>query len=164
LFFLYNCITYLRLRLFFRLKPFPSDLLIPVVSVVFSFLTFRNCGFPSTNHFQSSRIPVSRFYGSRLKKQERKPEAYAFCFFGAFRVLILSYVTEPVCYLHIPVSSLPCRTVPEFIDPVFTKTSPKRSFSLKRKRAFWLVFAKTGSIISGTELFLCFLFYRSTIV
>jgi hypothetical protein len=26
--------------------------------------------------------------------------------------------------------------VPEFIDPVFTKTSPKRSFSLNRKRAF----------------------------
>ncbi len=41
-------------------------------------------------------------------------------------------------------------TVPEFIDPVFTKTIPKRSFSLNRKRAFWLVFAKTGSIISGT--------------
>jgi hypothetical protein len=41
--------------------------------------------------------------------------------------------------------------VPEFVDPVFTKTSPKRSFSLNRKRAFWLVFAKTGSIISGTE-------------
>jgi hypothetical protein len=40
--------------------------------------------------------------------------------------------------------------VPEFIDPVFTKTSLKRSFSLNRKRAFWLVFAKTGSIISGT--------------
>ena len=42
--------------------------------------------------------------------------------------------------------------MPEFIDPVFTKTSPKRSFSLNRKRAFWLVFAKTGSIISGTDL------------
>ncbi len=41
-------------------------------------------------------------------------------------------------------------SVPEFIDPVFTKTSPKRSFSLNRKRAFWLVFVKTGSIISGT--------------
>jgi hypothetical protein len=40
--------------------------------------------------------------------------------------------------------------VPEFIDPVFRKTSPKRSFSLNRKRAYWLVFAKTGSIISGT--------------
>ncbi len=45
-------------------------------------------------------------------------------------------------------------TVPEFIDPVFTKTSPKRSFSLNRKRAFWLVFAKTASIISGTGQFL----------
>jgi hypothetical protein len=44
--------------------------------------------------------------------------------------------------------------VPEFIDPVFTKTSPKRSFSLNRKRAFWLVFVKTGSIISGTGVFI----------
>jgi hypothetical protein len=44
--------------------------------------------------------------------------------------------------------------VPEFIDPVFTKTSPKRWFSLNRKRAFWLVFAKTGSIISGTAIYL----------
>jgi hypothetical protein len=35
--------------------------------------------------------------------------------------------------------------------PGFTKTSPKRSFSLNRKRAFWLVFVKTGSIISGTR-------------
>jgi hypothetical protein len=43
--------------------------------------------------------------------------------------------------------------VPEFIDPVFTKTSPKRSFSLNRKRALWLVFAKTGSIISGTGIY-----------
>ncbi len=42
--------------------------------------------------------------------------------------------------------------VPEFIDPVFTKTSPKRSFSLNRKRAFWLVFTKTGSIIPGIGL------------
>jgi hypothetical protein len=42
--------------------------------------------------------------------------------------------------------------VPEFIDPVFTKTSPKRLFSLNRKRAFWLVFANTGSIISGTGI------------
>ncbi len=47
---------------------------------------------------------------------------------------------------------LSIRQVPEFIDPVFTKTSPKRSFSLNRKRAFWLVFVKTGSIISGKEI------------
>ncbi len=40
--------------------------------------------------------------------------------------------------------------LPEFIELVFTKTNPKRSFSLNRKRAFWLVFVKTGSIISGT--------------
>jgi hypothetical protein len=41
-------------------------------------------------------------------------------------------------------------TVPEFIDPVFTKTSPKRSFSVIQNERFGLVFAKTGSILSGT--------------
>jgi hypothetical protein len=38
--------------------------------------------------------------------------------------------------------------VPEFIDPVFAKTSPNRSFSVIKR--FQLVFAKTGSINSGT--------------
>jgi hypothetical protein len=42
--------------------------------------------------------------------------------------------------------------VPEFIDPVFTKTSPKRSFSMSENERFGLVFAKTGSIISGTAI------------
>jgi hypothetical protein len=41
------------------------------------------------------------------------------------------------------------RPVPEFIEPVFTKTSPKRSFSVMQNERFGLVFAKTGSIISG---------------
>jgi hypothetical protein len=36
--------------------------------------------------------------------------------------------------------------VPEFIDPVFAKTSPKRSFSLFETERFGLV----GSINSGT--------------
>jgi hypothetical protein len=40
--------------------------------------------------------------------------------------------------------------VPEFINPVFVKTSPKRSFSLIENDRFELVFAKTGSINSGT--------------
>ncbi len=40
--------------------------------------------------------------------------------------------------------------VPEFIDPVFAKTSPKRSFSVRENERFGLVFAKTGPIISGT--------------
>jgi len=39
-------------------------------------------------------------------------------------------------------------TVPEFIDPVFAKTSPKK---IENER-FGLVFAKTGSINSGTGL------------
>ncbi len=54
------------------------------------------------------------------------------------------------CNMLISGRSHVSQSVPEFIDPVFTKTSPKRSFSLNRKQAFWLVFAKTGSIISGT--------------
>ncbi len=45
-----------------------------------------------------------------------------------------------------------CRNcpVPEFIDPVFTKTSRKRSFSRIGNERFGLVFVKTGSITSGT--------------
>ncbi len=42
--------------------------------------------------------------------------------------------------------------MPEFIEPVFTKTSPKRSFSVTQNERLGLVFAKTGSIILGTEL------------
>ncbi len=41
-------------------------------------------------------------------------------------------------------------SVPEFIDPVFTKTRPKRSFSVIQNEGCGLIFAKTGSIISGT--------------
>ncbi len=40
-------------------------------------------------------------------------------------------------------------SVPELIDPVFVKTSPKRSFSVIQNERFGLVFVKTGSIISG---------------
>jgi hypothetical protein len=36
----------------------------------------------------------------------------------------------------------PC-TVPEIIDPVFAKTSPKRSFSMTEHERFGLVFTKT---------------------
>ncbi len=40
--------------------------------------------------------------------------------------------------------------VPEIIDPVFAKTSPKRSFCMTKNERFWLVFVKTVSINSGT--------------
>ncbi len=35
------------------------------------------------------------------------------------------------------------RPVPEIIDPVFAKTSPKRSFSMTKYERFGLVFTKT---------------------
>jgi hypothetical protein len=38
--------------------------------------------------------------------------------------------------------------VPEFIDPVFAKQAPKRSFSTTGNDRFGLIFAKTGSINS----------------
>ncbi len=38
----------------------------------------------------------------------------------------------------------------EFIDPVFAKTSPKRSFSVIENERFRLVFAKIGFINSAT--------------
>ncbi len=40
--------------------------------------------------------------------------------------------------------------VPEIIDPVLAKTSPKRSFCMNENESFGLVFVKTGSINSGT--------------
>jgi hypothetical protein len=40
--------------------------------------------------------------------------------------------------------------VPEFIDPHFRETSPKRSYSVIENDRIRLVFTKTGSIISGT--------------
>ncbi len=42
--------------------------------------------------------------------------------------------------------------MPEFIDRVFVKTSPKHSYSALENERFGLVFAKTVSIISGTVL------------
>ncbi len=41
--------------------------------------------------------------------------------------------------------------MPEFIDPVFAKTSPIRSFSITENDRFGHVFVKTGSINSGTD-------------
>ncbi len=42
--------------------------------------------------------------------------------------------------------------MPEIIDPVFAKTSPKRSFCKTENERFGLVFVKTGSINSDTGL------------
>ncbi len=41
------------------------------------------------------------------------------------------------------------RQMPEIIDPVFAKTSPKRSFCMTENERFGLVLVKTGSINSG---------------
>jgi hypothetical protein len=42
--------------------------------------------------------------------------------------------------------------VPEFIGPVFVKTSPKRSFSRIEHGRYGLVFAKTGFTNSDTDI------------
>ncbi len=42
--------------------------------------------------------------------------------------------------------------MPEFIDPVFVKTSPKRWFSMTKNERFRLVFVKTGSINSEHQI------------
>jgi hypothetical protein len=44
--------------------------------------------------------------------------------------------------------------VPEIIDPVFAKTSQNARFLLSENERFGLVFVKTGSINSGTEVIL----------
>ncbi len=44
--------------------------------------------------------------------------------------------------------------MPEIIDQVFAKTSPKRLFCMTEKERFGLVLVKTGSINSGTGEYL----------
>jgi hypothetical protein len=44
------------------------------------------------------------------------------------------------------------KSVPEIIDPVFAKTSQNARFLLSENERFGLVFVKTGSINSGTDL------------
>jgi hypothetical protein len=56
------------------------------------------------------------------------------------------------CQLAILLNTSLASAVSEFIDPVFAKTSPKRSFSMSQIERFGLVFAETGSINSGTEV------------
>ncbi len=60
--------------------------------------------------------------------------------------------TKPVCLLSLP----------EIIDPVFAKTSPKRSFSMTENERFGLVFTKTQVYKFGhwTDIYLqfCWLF------
>ncbi len=58
------------------------------------------------------------------------------------------YGWEQVLYAY----TVQCTPVPEFIDPVFGKTSPIRSFCMTENECFGLVFPKTGSINSGTAL------------
>ncbi len=43
--------------------------------------------------------------------------------------------------------------VPEIIDPVYAKTSQNARFLLSENDRFGLVFVKTGSINSGTAIF-----------
>ncbi len=54
--------------------------------------------------------------------------------------------------LQVYLGSMCTVAMPEFIDPVFARTSLKRSFSMSENERFGLVFAKTGSINSGTVL------------
>ncbi len=64
---------------------------------------------------------------------------------------------DPQCFGPLGSGSISQRyvsgSVPEIIDPVFAKTSPKRSFSMTENERFGLVFANTGSINSGTGFF-----------
>jgi hypothetical protein len=67
------------------------------------------------------------------------------------RLFIYSFTREPQ-------EEPSYRTVTEFMNPVFAKTSLKRSFSVienERFGTFGQVFAKTGSINSGTDYYIC---------
>ncbi len=59
---------------------------------------------------------------------------------------ILPHTPRP----HSTTLSILFTPLPEIIDPVFAKTSPKRSFCMTENERIGLVFVKTGSINSGT--------------
>jgi hypothetical protein len=42
----------------------------------------------------------------------------------------------PISYIHVSVSNLYIFPVPEFIDPVIAKTSPKRGFPMTKNEGF----------------------------
>ncbi len=61
--------------------------------------------------------------------------------------------SKPLCFSATSkLQHSPESPVPEFIDPVFAKTSPKRSFLMTENERFGLVSEKSGSINTGTEL------------
>ncbi len=62
-----------------------------------------------------------------------------------------SHPARVLCIVHIVLLETE-KPVPEIIDLVFEKTSPKRSFSMTENERFGLVFANTGSINSGTGI------------
>jgi hypothetical protein len=64
----------------------------------------------------------------------------------SMQVKELAFIEKRVFVFPVP------SQVPEFIDPVFTKTSPKPSFSVMENERFGLVFAKTGYINSGKDV------------
>ncbi len=49
--------------------------------------------------------------------------------------------------------------MPEIIDPVFAKTSPKRSFCMTENEHFGLVFVKTKGLVAGCHSFCLFFIY-----
>jgi hypothetical protein len=59
----------------------------------------------------------------------------------------------PEMTLSLSQGSMNSATVPEIIDPGFAKTSQNARFLLSENERFGLVFVKTGSINSGTGLF-----------
>ncbi len=71
----------------------------------------------------------------------------------SFRSRSEKLVSKPMLWIRKYFLRIHILPVPEFIDTVFVKTSPKRSFSVIQNERFGLVFVKTGSIISGTGHF-----------
>ncbi len=72
----------------------------------------------------------------------------------------LVYVDSPLdchvltdeIYFSVKHTQLNSHPVPEIIDPVFAKTSQNARFLLSENERFGLVFVKTGSINSGTDI------------
>ncbi len=103
--------------------------------------------------FLPSQILIELELSQEVNSWQGLPVASKLLRYG-FWMLLPLLLLKAMQRLSLNISSAESKTISSarIYRPSFHENKPKTLISLNRKRGFWLVFAKTGSIISGTEL------------